>query len=136
VDTVRVFVPYPVTAPPAVVVLRDTLVLEGVNFAFDESALTPESNDVLDRVALELLEAEWSNVRFEVAGHTSSVGTTDYNVALSERRAEAVRAYLVSRGVQNSRMVARGYGETQPLFPNNREGFAWQNRRVELRRIR
>lgn len=135
VDTVRLYVPFP-RVPPPVIVLRDTLVLEGVNFAFDESTLTPESHDILDRVARALLEPQWANVRFEVAGHTSSVATAAYNMALSERRAEAVRAYLVSRGVQDSRMVARGYGETQPIFPDNREGDAWQNRRVELRRIR
>jgi outer membrane protein OmpA-like peptidoglycan-associated protein len=57
-------------------------------------------------------------------------------VALSQRRAEAVRAYLVSQGVQNTRIVARGYGETQPIYPNDQEGRAWQNRRVELRRMR
>jgi len=135
VDTVRVNVPF-ATRPPPAIVLRDTLVLEGVNFAFDESALTPESQEVLNRVARALLESQWSNVRFEVAGHTSSIGTTEYNMALSERRAEAVRAYLVSRGVTGGRMTARGYGETQPIFPNDSEGRAWQNRRVELRRTR
>lgn len=135
VDTVRVYVPFP-SPPPPVVVLRDTLVLEGVNFAFDESVLTPESNVTLDRVARALLEPQWSNVRFEVAGHTSAVGTAEYNMALSQRRAEAVRAYLVSRGVRNDRMVARGYGQTQPIFREGTEGDAWQNRRVELRRIR
>src|SRR3990172_7922831 len=67
VDTVRVYVPFPVR-PPAVIVLRDTLVLEGVNFPFDESTLTPESHEILDRVARALLEAQWANVRFEVAG--------------------------------------------------------------------
>jgi outer membrane protein OmpA-like peptidoglycan-associated protein len=135
VDTVRVYMPA-VSAPPAVIVMRDTLVLEGVNFAFDESALTPESHDVLDRVALELVKPEWANVRFEVAGHTSEIGTPAYNMSLSERRAEAVRAYLVSRGVQNSRMTAKGYGESQPRFWTDSEGYGWQNRRVELRRIR
>ena len=90
---------------------------------------------VLDRVAVELTRAEWANVRFEVAGHTSEIGTPPYNMALSERRAEAVRAYLGSRGVQNDRMTARGYGETQARFPTDREGSGWQNRRVELRRI-
>lgn len=134
VDTVRVLVPWP-PRPPPVIVLRDTLVLEGVNFAFDESALTPESHDILDRVARALLEPQWVNVRFEVAGHTSSIGTNEYNLALSQRRAEAVRAYLVSRGVQDNRMLARGYGRTQPLFREDREGDAWQNRRVELRRL-
>lgn len=135
VDTVRVYMPA-VSPPPAVIVMRDTLVLEGVNFAFDESALTPESRTVLDRVAVELAKPEWATVRFEVAGHTSEIGTTAYNMALSERRAEAVRAYLVSRGVQNSRMTAKGYGETQPRFPTDSEGSGWKNRRVELRRIR
>jgi len=135
VDTVRVYVPFP-TVPPPVIVLRDTLVLEGVNFAFDESALTPESHDVLDRVARELLKPEWVNVRFEVAGHTSEIGTPQYNMSLSERRAEAVRAYLVSKGVANSRMTAKGYGETQARFPTDSEGYGWQNRRVELRRLR
>ncbi|MEX2048186.1 MAG: OmpA family protein [Gemmatimonadota bacterium] len=134
VDTVRINVPFP-TPPPAVIVLRDTLVLEGVNFAFDESTLTPESNVVLDRVAQQLQESQWANVRFEVAGHTSAIGTAEYNMALSQRRAEAVRAYLVSRGVRNDRIVARGYGQTQPIFREGTDGNAWQNRRVELRRI-
>lgn len=135
VDTVREYLPFP-RPTPAVLVLRDTLVLEGVNFAFDEAILVPESRDVLDRVARELLEPQWRDVRFEVAGHTSSVATAEYNMALSQRRAEAVRAYFVSRGIADDRMVARGYGETQPIYPNSREGDAWQNRRVELRRIR
>jgi outer membrane protein OmpA-like peptidoglycan-associated protein len=127
------------TAPPAPVapiVLRDTLVLEGVNFAHDSSALTPESFAILDRVTEALQAPQWANSRWQIAGHTSGIGTHEYNMALSQRRAEAVRAYLVSRGIENSRMVARGYGETQPLVPNDREGYAWQNRRVELRRMR
>lgn len=135
VDTVRVFEPFP-RLTPAVLVVRDTLVLDGVNFVFDEATLAPVSHDILDRVARELQEPQWRNVRFEVAGHTSAIASAEYNMALSQRRAEAVRAYLVSRGVADDRMVARGYGESQPIYPNNREGDAWQNRRVELRRIR
>lgn len=135
VDTVRIAAPMAQRAPAAIV-LRDTLVLEGVNFAFDQATLTPESHDVLDRVATALQERQWANVRFEVAGHTSMIGTAPYNMTLSQQRAEAVRAYLVTRGVANDRMVARGYGQTQPIFPEGTEGDAWQNRRVELRRIR
>lgn len=134
VDTVVVFRPFPVTSPP-VIAMRDTLVLDGVNFAFDESVLTPESHDVLDRVARALQESEWANVRFEVAGHTSTVATERYNMFLSERRAEAVRSYLASRGVANGRMTVKGYGETQPISTEDSEGDAWQNRRVELRRL-
>jgi len=136
-DTVRVYVPFfPRTpAPRAPVVLRDTLVLEGINFDFDSSAITPEAAEILNEVAREMLEPRWQNTRWEVAGHTSSIGGPTYNMALSIRRAESVKAYLFSRGVPENRMVARGYGLTQPLVPNDAEGRAWQNRRMEMRRI-
>lgn len=135
VDTVREMVPFPRRTPPRIV-LRDTLVLQGVNFPFDEATLTPVAQEVLDQVARQLQQERWSDTRWEIAGHTSAMGTAEYNMALSERRAEAVRAYLVSKGVPNRRLVARGYGQTQPLVPEvRREGDAWQNRRVELRRI-
>jgi outer membrane protein OmpA-like peptidoglycan-associated protein len=133
VDTVWRTAPAPA---PVTIVLRDTLVLEGVNFEFDSSALTPESHWVLDRVAIELLKPQWVNTRWEIAGHTSSIGSDEYNMALSQHRAEAVRAYLVSRGVPNSRLTPKGYGETNPLYPNDSEGRNWRNRRVELRRIK
>ncbi len=123
-----------VPVPP--IVIRDTLVLEGVNFDFDSSALTPESHAILDHVAQELRKPEWLNSRWEIAGHTSGIGTAEYNMALSQRRAEAVRAYLVSRGVADNRLTPKGYGEANPLYPNDGEGHNWRNRRVELRRIK
>lgn len=126
--------PAQVQLPP--IVLRDTLVLEGINFAFDSSALTPESYWILDRVAQELQKPEWANSRWEIAGHTSGVGTTEYNMSLSQRRAEAVREYLVRRGVANTRLTPKGYGEANPMYPNDNEGRNWRNRRVELRRIK
>jgi outer membrane protein OmpA-like peptidoglycan-associated protein len=126
----------PPAAPPPPLVLRDTLVLEGINFAFDSSALTPESYAILDRVAQALLVPEWANSRWQIAGHTSGIGTPEYNMALSQRRAEAVRAYLVSRGVPNSRLTSVGFGEANPMYPNDSEGRNWRNRRVELRRMR
>jgi len=133
VDTVWRTTPAPA---PITIVLRDTLVLEGVNFDFDSSALTPESHWVLDRVAQELLKPEWVNTRWEIAGHTSGIGTDEYNMSLSQRRAESVRAYLVSRGVPNTRLTPKGYGELNPKYPNDTEGRNWRNRRVELRRIK
>jgi outer membrane protein OmpA-like peptidoglycan-associated protein len=123
-------------APPRPIVLRDTLVLEGINFAYDSSALTPESFAILDRVAQALLAPEWANSRWQIAGHTSGIGTHEYNMRLSQRRAEAVRAYLVSRGVPNGRLTPVGFGEANPLYPNDSEGDNWRNRRVELRRMR
>lgn len=126
--------PPPAPVPP--IVLRDTLVLEGINFAYDSSSLTRESHAVLDRVAQALLAPEWANSRWQIAGHTSGVGSHEYNMTLSQQRAESVRAYLVSKGVANSRLTPVGFGEQSPLYPNDSEGKNWRNRRVELRRIR
>ncbi len=120
---------------PVSFVIRDTVVLEGINFEYDSASFTPDSRDVLDRVAKSMIASEWLNTSWEVAGHTSSAGTHEYNMALSQRRAEAVRAYLVSKGVSDKRLFARGYGEVSPLYPNDNEGRNWRNRRVELRRI-
>jgi len=132
VDTVwRTSAPAPVLPP---IVIRDTLEIEGINFDFDSSALTPESHWILDRMALELLKPEWANTRWEIAGHTSSIGSHEWNMGLSQRRAESVRAYLVSRGIPNSRLTAKGYGELFPKYPNDSEGRNWRNRRVEMRR--
>lgn len=135
VDTVTLWrTPAPAKPLPPII-LRDTVVLEGINFDFDSSALTPDSYVILDRVADALNDSQWSNSRWEIQGHTSSIGSHEYNMALSQRRAESVRAYLVSRGVSNSRLVAKGYGETQPMYPNDSEGRNWRNRRVAMVRL-
>jgi outer membrane protein OmpA-like peptidoglycan-associated protein len=124
----------PAPPPPAPVVIRDTLVLEGVNFEFDSAVLTPVSKEILNRVASSLSRSEYSVTRWEVAGHTSRVGSDAWNQSLSQRRAVAVRVYLVSRGVSDSRLVAKGYGESNPKYPESADGDDPRNRRVELRR--
>src|SRR6185503_13970383 len=121
--------------PMATFVVRDTVVLEGINFEYDSATFTPDSREVLDRVAKALVASEWMNTSWEIAGHTSSIGPHEYNMALSQRRAESVRAYLVSKGVADKRLFAKGYGEVNPMYPNDSEGRNWRNRRVELRRI-
>jgi hypothetical protein len=124
----------PPAAPPRPIVLRDTLVLEGINFAYDSSALTPESYGILDRVAQALLAPEWANSRWQIAGHTSGIGTHEYNMALSQRRAEAVRDYLIGQGVPAYKMTAVGYGEGFPIAPNATvEGRALNRRGIQLR---
>lgn len=107
-----------------------TLVLEGVTFANNQATLLPESFKTLDEAAATL--KEWGDVRVEVAGHTDSVGRDSYNLALSQRRAESVRQYLVDKGVAANRLFARGYGETRPVADNATESGRAQNRRVEL----
>lgn len=113
-------------------VLRDTLLLEGVNFDFDKSELTSTATPILDRVAESMLAHP--EVFFEIAGHTDSVGTFAYNFLLSARRAEAVRNYLIERGVPAGRMTAVGYGENLAIAPNATvEGRALNRRAVQLR---
>lgn len=121
-------------APVAKPVPVATLVLEGVTFEFDKAVIRPQYYPILDQNIVAL--KEWGDVDVEVAGHTCSIGTEEYNLGLSQRRAEAVRNYLVSKGVSADRLTVRGYGESRPAVSNaTREGRA-QNRRVELVRYK
>jgi len=111
---------------------KEVIVLKGINFAFDSSALTPESKKILDEdQRISRLMGE-PNIRVEVAGHTDSVGSEAYNQKLSERRAQAVVDYLVSRGVDPKRLKAVGYGKDQPIASNATDAGRAENRRVEL----
>lgn len=112
---------------------RANLILEGVNFEFDSAKLTAASSTTLDSVAASL--REWSDVRVQVEGHTDSVGADAYNLQLSKARAEAVRDYLVAKGVDRSRLAAIGYGESKPLTDNSTDAGRARNRRVELTRL-
>lgn len=106
------------------------LVLEGVNFDFDKASLRQEDVSDLDK-NVEALKA-WGDVDIEVAGHTDSMGSDAYNMKLSQQRAEAVRNFLISRGVAADRLTAKGYGEAQPVADNATEEGRFKNRRVEL----
>jgi len=112
---------------------QQTLRLEGVNFEFNSATLTAEAREILLGVA-EALRGE-PNLRAEIAGHTDSSGSDQYNLQLSQRRAEAVRDFLVAQGIAASRLIARGYGESQPVADNSTESGRALNRRVEFRVI-
>ena len=109
------------------------LILEGVNFEFDSAKLTSDSYMVLDRVVLSL--QDWPEIRVEVGGHTDSKGSDEYNRSLSDRRAKAVRDYLISRGIDRSRLEAKGYGESEPITSNDSDAGRAKNRRVELKKL-
>jgi len=124
--------PEPKAAVPLIQILREkkAVVLEGVEFDIDKDTLRPESLTTLDEVATSL--KDWSDVRLEIQGHCSEPGTEAHNMDLSQRRAAAVKAYFVSRGLSASRLEAKGYGETRPIADNSTKAGRQRNRRVEL----
>ncbi|HZO14049.1 MAG TPA: OmpA family protein [Polyangiaceae bacterium] len=110
-----------------------TLSLSGaVLFAFNKATLLPSAERVLDEVATALKSDKQSNRTLTVVGHTDSVGTDAANQALSIARAQAVRNFLIARGVSANRIRAVGRGEAQPVAQNDTPENRAQNRRVEI----
>ncbi len=105
--------------------------LQGVHFDFDKATLKPESIRILD-AAVDTLKKH-QQIKVEVAGHTDSRGSDEYNRKLSERRAKVVYDYLVAHGIDAQRLSWRGYGESQPIADNDTEAGRAQNRRTELK---
>ncbi len=112
---------------------RKTLILEGVNFETGQSTLTQESETILNGVAESLIAND--TIRVQVTGHTDNTGSRALNRRLSLARAEAVRQYLISKGVPEDRLTARGMGPDQPVASNRTAEGRAQNRRVELQRL-
>lgn len=101
-----------------------------VTFAFDSSNLTTLAKTNLDKLVQVLVNNPDTNIN--IYGHTDSKGSDDYNQKLSERRANSVKAYLVSKGIASSRMFALGEGESMPVASNDTEEGRAKNRRVEF----
>ncbi len=101
-------------------------------FAFDKAVLKPEGKQELDRLVQKLNAAP--EVRsINLSGHTDSIGSADYNQRLSERRAQAVKDYLVSAGVSPTIIEAQGFGKMQPVASNSTPEGRAQNRRVDIK---
>ncbi|MSQ48746.1 MAG: OmpA family protein [Deltaproteobacteria bacterium] len=124
--------PPPPPPPPA----PKRIILRGVNFDYNKSNIKSEFVSILEEAAQTLKDNPEINVK--IVGHTDSHGSDDYNQRLSERRAQAVKQYLVSKGIAASRLGTEGRGEQEPISPNteggkdNPEGRA-MNRRAELK---
>ena len=112
-------------APPE----PEGLVLDGILFDSGRATIQAESDPRLDRVVEYM--THMTSVRIRIAGHTDNVGDPQRNQALSEARAQAVRAYLLAHGIDASRVEAVGYGDTQPVASNDTEEGRAQNRRIE-----
>jgi outer membrane protein OmpA-like peptidoglycan-associated protein/opacity protein-like surface antigen len=109
------------------------VILEGVNFETNKAVLLEGSGQILNRVAESLIAHP--EVKVEVGGHSDADGSEAYNLKLSQRRANAVRDYLVKMGVPPAQLTAKGYGESQPIAPNTTPEGKAENRRVELKRM-
>ena len=110
----------------------DIMVLKGVNFESGSAKLLPESMNVLDSIANDLLDNPDLNI--EIGGHTDNTGSAATNRRLSKERAETVRAYLVGKGIPAARLTTMGYGPDRPIASNKTEDGRAANRRVELKR--
>lgn len=117
--------------PQAAKAIEDNWVLKGVQFETSSAKLKAESVKVLDEAA-DVLRTR-TRVRVEVQGFTDNIGKPDMNVALSQRRAESVKAYLVSKGIAADRLESKGYGESQPVADNKTAEGRSQNRRIGFR---
>jgi OOP family OmpA-OmpF porin len=107
-----------------------------VNFDYDKSNIKSQFVPILDEAAQTLKDNPDINVSVE--GHTDSIGSDEYNQRLSERRAQAVKQYLVSKGIAASRLSTAGKGEREPISPNTKDGQdnpdgRAMNRRAELK---
>jgi len=105
-------------------------VFEDVHFDFDRNTLRPDALAVLDEAIIALKATP--GLKLQVEGHTCNIGTAEYNMALANRRAQAVRDYLVSRGVDGDRLSVVSYGEERPKHDNEREETRRLNRRAAL----
>ncbi|SPE43958.1 OmpA/MotB domain protein (fragment) [Candidatus Sulfotelmatobacter sp. SbA7] len=104
--------------------------ISGVLFDTGKYTLRPGAREKLAKVSGIILA--YPSLQLEVEGHTDSVGTDEYNMQLSENRANSVRDYLVQQGINTSSIAARGFGESQPVATNDTAAGRQQNRRVEL----
>ena len=112
-------------------VVAQKTAISGVTFQPNSAKLTAEGKATLDGVAQTLRNQE--DLKAEIAGHTDSVGSEAFNTLLSQQRAEAVRAYLIEKGIAGERMTAVGYGELEPVASNDTDEGRRANRRVEFR---
>jgi outer membrane protein OmpA-like peptidoglycan-associated protein len=113
--------------------IEEKFILRGVHFESGSASLTPDSYTVLDQVVKSLLA--YPEVRIEIRGYTDNVGSFEYNLTLSQKRAESVRQYLLNSGISPDRLTAKGYSEADPIANNSTPEGRAANRRIEFRRL-
>ena len=106
-------------------------IFDNLNFEFGKAEIKKDSFPYLDKLADTMLKSK--NWTLEIQGHTDDKGTEDYNLKLSQNRADAVKNYLVSKGVVADTITANGFGETKPIVANDSDANREKNRRVEFK---
>lgn len=119
--------------PYAALTTSGKFVAKGINFEVAKSSLKPESLGSINSI-VQMMKSDLS-LKFEIGGHTDSDGDESSNLKLSKERAETVKNKLIELGIDGSRLVAVGYGETQPLFENTTPENKANNRRVEFKKL-
>lgn len=107
--------------------------LSDVYFLSDQYVIQDKSKPELNRILQDLL---FNNLYIEIAGHTDDVGSKEDNQVLSEKRAESIKSYFVSKGISEDRVVCVGYGDIQPITANKDNEDRAKNRRIEMRLLR
>ena len=114
-------------------VVERPFILAGVNFDTAKATIRPESFPHLDAVVEFMTHKK--NARVEISGHTDNVGNAQANKTLSEKRAQACRNYIVSKGIDKKRLDAVGFGDERPLAPNDTDEGRQMNRRIEAKEL-
>lgn len=142
VKALRPDLSFPTTATEIVKALKPKAFVKGgkpkaakalsfINFAFGSAEILPASYPLLQQYAT-ALQGELAGTMIQIAGHTDNIGTDENNMELSRARAESVKDYLVSQGVNPDSLVTMPYGESQPIEPNTTPEGRFLNRRVEF----
>ena len=119
-------------AKPSLVIVteKEIKITQQIHFEFDKDKIRPESFPILDAVVDVLVKNP--QIKIDVQGHTDNKGSPAYNKALSDRRAASVKKYLVSKGIDPSRLTSKGYGMERPIVPNTSDQNRALNRRVQF----
>jgi OOP family OmpA-OmpF porin len=136
VDTAGCAIPVvvaPVATKSAVVTAEGTWLYNKIKFESGKAKLKSSSSGELDEI-LNGLNTQ-PDLKLEIQGHTDIRGARDYNLALSQKRADAVKTYLVSRNVDPSRLTVRGFGPDRPIAGNDTAAGRAANRRVEVKPV-
>jgi len=121
---------YSTTLEMSPIEVGKTVIIDNIYFNFDKTTLKEASFPELDRLT-DLMNQN-PGIKIEIIGHTDSKGSDDYNLTLSEGRAQAVMEYLLEKGIAKDRMTSKGLGEASPISSNNTDEGRAENRRVEF----